>query len=66
MDGDHETWWRGCKVLINQTLGCSEHKWYHGGVEMLVDECICDKNLCNQKIELETTSTIKTTTAQGI
>ena len=68
-DGEDSTWWRGCKVLNNQTLGCSEHKWFPpDGPAVLVDECVCDKNLCNQDIGPipETTSTVKTTTTNGI
>ena len=63
-DGVEGSWWRGCKALENQTLGCSEHEWLHDGTEMLVHECVCDKNLCNQDTP-GTTSTVKTTTMKG-
>ena len=64
---DH--WWRGCKVNINHTIGCSQHKFLHHDVEYLVDECVCDTELCNKDMDPipETTSTPKiTTTSKGI
>ena len=39
------SWQRGCKIMVNQTIGCSQHKWFHDGKELTVDECICNNNL---------------------
>ena len=45
-------------------MGCSEHKFIHDGHEDLVDECVCDTELCNTQVGPipETTTTEKTTT----
>ena len=66
-DGEGEPiWWRGCKPLINETNGCTEHKWFHNEKEMTVDECICDTDLCNTEMgPIVSTSTEKTTTPEG-
>ena len=61
-------WRRGCKMLIDQKLGCSQRTWSHDGKETLIDECVCENNLCNAEMSPipETTSTTKSTTTDGI
>ena len=45
-DKSTEIWRRNCKHKSNEEqVGCSEHKWM-GGI-ILVDECICEGDLCN-------------------
>ena len=56
------SWQRGCKIMVNQTIGCSQHKWFHDGKEQTVDECICKNNLCNKDIQ----PIPETTTPKGI
>ena len=65
---EESAWQRGCKIGVNQTIGCSQHSWIHEGKELTVDECICKTNLCNEEMQPipETTSTTKTTTPNGI
>ena len=43
-----------------------EHKWKE--LEIIVDECICDYNLCNSEMGPipESTTTSKTTTTEGL
>ena len=48
--------------MVNQTIGCSQHKWFHDGKELTVDECICNNNLCNKDIQ----PIPETTTPKGI
>ena len=60
-----ETWWRGCKVLVNQTTGCSRHKWMnpHTDHEIEVDECVCKTDLCNEEMgPIPDTTTARTST----
>ena len=59
-----EKWWRGCKMDLNKTMGCSQHKFVHDNHEFLVDECVCSTELCNKEMGPlpETTSTPKTST----
>ena len=65
-DSIEETWWRGCKVLVNQTIGCSQHKWMHDDHEVTVDECVCKTDLCNTEMGPipETTTAITSTTTK--
>ena len=65
---EDEKWQRGCKMLINQTLGCSQHKWFHDDKETVVDECVCNTNLCNEEMDPipDKTSTKKPTSPDGI
>ena len=46
-------------------IGCSEHKFGESGE--VVDECICDTELCNKEMGPipETTTTSPTTTTEG-
>ena len=45
-DKSTEIWRRNCKHKSNEEqVGCSEHKWMGGMI--LVDECICEGDLCN-------------------
>ena len=63
---DH--WWRGCKPNHDEPLGCSEHNFPHDGYDVLVDECVCDTDMCNTEMgPIPTvTSTTTTTTPQGM
>ena len=56
------TWSRGCQVRKEQPLGCKEFQWENGNITVV--ECICDKELCNEKTDF-TTSTKKPTTTEG-
>ena len=62
-DTGESVWWRGCTTLNDQKLGCTERKWNHTGKEILIDECICDDDLCNE--DMKQFSTEKTTTIHG-
>ena len=67
-DSSEEHWWRGCKSDRDEPLGCTEHKFFHGDQEILVDECVCKEDLCNKDmgpLPTETTTT-PTTTPRGI
>ena len=62
-DTSAEVWKRNCKHREeNEQLGCTQHKWM-GGV-ILVDECICEVDLCNGVMGPipESTTTTKSTT----
>ena len=63
-EGEEPKWVRDCKHDIDNTLGCSQHKWMHDGHETLVDECVCNTDLCNREMQPipDTTSTTPTTT----
>ena len=51
-EGEEEHWWRGCKILPeNSEVGCTEHSFNHDGHEYLVDECVCDHDLCNKEMQ---------------
>lgn len=54
-------WNRGCHVRGSEQLGCRD---FSLGQNITVIECLCDEELCNEKIEL-TTSTKKPTTTEG-
>ena len=57
------TWNRGCHAARNgEPMGCREFTLGHN---ITVIECLCDSELCNEKIDL-TTSTSKPTTTEGI
>ena len=57
------TWNRGCHPARNgEPMGCRELTLGHN---LTVIECLCDSELCNEKIDL-TTSTSKPTTTEGI
>ena len=59
-----EHWWRGCKM--RDSIGCSEHKWLHHDHEYLVDECVCDTELCNKDMQpIPSSTTVKSTTPSG-
>ena len=59
-----EHWWRGCKM--RDSIGCSEHKWLHHDHEYLVDECVCDTELCNKDMQpIPSSTTVKTSTPSG-
>ena len=52
-----------------EPLGCTEHKFMHEDHEILVDECVCKEDLCNEKMDpipSPSTLTPKTTTPKGI
>ena len=60
---------RDCKVAVNGSVGCSEHKRLHHDHAIVVDECVCKTDLCNDIMGPmpEITSTAKTTTThEGI
>ena len=63
-DGQESHWWRGCKTLTEGAkLECTEHKFVHHEHEYLVDECVCDEDLCNAKMDpIPQTSTSPLTT----
>ena len=61
-EGEEPKWVRDCKHDIDNTLGCSQHKWMHDGHETLVDECVCNTDLCNREMESTTKWTTPTTT----
>ena len=63
-DKSTEIWRRNCKHKSNEEhVGCSEHKWM-GGI-ILVDECICEGDLCNGDMGPYTsTSTTAPTTSK--
>ena len=55
------TWSRNCHVRLPSTpLGCKEFQWEDGNITVV--ECLCDTELCNQKIDFTTTTTQPTTT----
>ena len=57
------TWSRNCHVRLPSTpLGCKEFQWEDGNITVV--ECLCDTELCNQKIDF-TTSTTQPTTTEG-
>ena len=56
------TWNRGCHVKGSESLGCKEFKL---GEDITVIECLCDKDDCNEKIDM-TTSTNKPTTTEPL
>ena len=56
------TWNRGCRVRGSQPLGCKEFQWQNGNITVV--ECICDEELCNEKVDFST-STSKPTTTEG-
>ena len=62
-DTGESVWWRGCTPLNDQKLGCTERKWNGTGKEILVDECICNDDLCNE--DMQKFSTEKPTTIPG-
>ena len=65
-DEEGETKWsRDCTHNVNKTIGCQKRSWPHDGQETIIDECICDKDLCNKDMEAITSSTAKTTTTNG-
>ena len=46
--------------------GCYQHDFSHHDHEYLVDECVCDTELCNKDMQpIETSTTAKTTTSLG-
>ena len=56
------TWNRGCHAARNgEPMGCREFSLGHN---ITVIECLCDSELCNEKLDL-TTSTNKPTTTEG-
>ena len=63
-DKSSEIWRRNCKHKSDEEqVGCSEHKWM-GGI-MLVDECICEGDLCNRDMGPYTsTSTTASTSSK--
>ena len=64
-DGSPEKWRRNCKVVKSSTIfGCSQHDFGVNGNVIVVDECVCDTDLCNKIMGPipETTSTTQTTT----
>ena len=66
-DEEGETKWsRDCTHNVNKTVGCQKRSWSHDGQETLIDECICDKDLCNKDMEAITSTTSKTTTPKGM
>lgn len=50
---DREHWWRGCKLDIDQIMGCTQHPYtdHTTGQEYLVDECVCNANECNRDMQ---------------
>ena len=67
-NGNDTIWWRrDCAPKGEEPLGCTEHKFHD--TERVVDECICDTNLCNREmgpISTTTAPTTTTTTHQGL
>ena len=59
-ESNAQTWWRGCKLNVNKTNECWEHKFMYHEQEYVVDECICDTKLCNKDM-----SPIPETTTKG-
>ena len=45
--------------MSGDAQGCTEHKFHDSG--NVVDECICDTNLCNREMGQISTSTSPTT-----
>ena len=66
-DSSEESWWRGCKYDRDEPLGCTQHKFMHEDHEILVDECICKDDLCNEAMGPipSPSTTPKTTTPKG-
>ena len=67
-DTTEEKYHRDCMVMVNQSIGCSEHTVKLLNREIVVDVCLCNTDLCNKEMGPmpETTSTAKsTTTNQG-
>ena len=51
---------------MRDTIGCTEHKWLHHDHEYLVDECVCDTELCNKDMQpIPSSTTSKSTTPSG-
>ena len=48
-DKDH--WWRGCKLDVDEMMGCAERMFTYNGQEYLVDECDCNTNECNRDMQ---------------
>ena len=58
-------WRRNCKIKGTRTIGCERHNLDGSG--RLVDECICDTDLCNRDMGPipDVTSTTVSTTTEG-
>ena len=54
------TWRRNCVVRGSNPLGCKEYQWEGGNITII--ECLCDTELCNEKIDLPTSTSTSTTT----
>ena len=66
-DPSEEHWWRGCKSDHGESLGCTQHNFFHHDHEELVDECVCKEALCNREMgPIETSTSVSTTTIKGI
>ena len=66
-DTSEEVWWRGCKSDRDEPVGCTQHKFFHHDEEIVVDECVCKEDLCNEDMGpiITTTPTPQTTTPHG-
>ena len=60
-----EWWKRSCKTMAEHPVGCERHSLDDGDV---IDECICDIDLCNKDMgpATDTTTPITSSTTEGI
>ena len=67
-DSSEDSWWRGCKYDRDEPLGCTQHKFMHEDHEIIVDECVCKEDRCNEAMDPIPSpfTTPKTTTPKGI